>query len=198
MQKLVKDSMLYVVYNDDSLLAGPDKKEIDKIIDELQKKDKLSITVKGHLADVLGVSIDRRLNGTIHLSQPHLIDQILDHLRMNGTSVKLRLTPAASSKLLSRHSDSEPFDNSFNNHSLIGKLNCLKKATRSDIVHQYARFVPDPKKEHGDAVRWLGRYLLGTQDKGTIKMQPMTDKDLEVFVNTSFCGDWLGPKGGSE
>ncbi|KAI2494618.1 hypothetical protein MHU86_19896 [Fragilaria crotonensis] len=207
-QKLVKDlgfqqsamdecvsyrgSTLYVLYTDDSLLAGPDKKEIDKIIDELQKKAKLSITVEGDLADFLGVSIDPRTDGTIHLSQPHLIDQILEDLRLNGTNVKSRSTPAASSKLLTRQSDSEVFDNSFNYRSVIGKLNYLEKATRSDIayaVHQCARFVSDPKKEHGDAVRWLGRYLLGTRDKGTI-MQPMTNKDLEVFVDASFCGDW--------
>ncbi|KAI2490692.1 hypothetical protein MHU86_23876 [Fragilaria crotonensis] len=147
---------------------------------------------EGDLADFLGVSIDRRTDGTIHLSQPHLIDQILEDLRLNGTNVKSRSTPAASSKLLTRHSDSESFDNSFNYRSIIGKLNYLEKATRSDIayaVHQCARFVSDPKKEHGDAVRWLGRYLLGTRDKGTI-MQPMTNKDLEVFVDASFCGDW--------
>jgi hypothetical protein len=153
-----RGSTLYVLYTDDSLLAGPDKAEIDKIIDELQKKAKLSITVEGDLADFLGVSIDKRSDATIHLSQPHLIDQILDDLRLNGTNVKSRSTPAASSKLLTRHSESEPFDNSFNYRSLIGKLNYLEKATRSDIAYavlQCARFVSDPKIEHGDAVRWL-------------------------------------------
>jgi len=187
-----RGSTLYVLYTDDSLLAGPDKDEIDQIIDELQKKAKLAITVEGDLADFLGVNIDRRSDGTIHLSQPHLIDQILEDLRLKAANVKSRSTPAASSKLLTRHTDSEPFDNSFNYRSIIGKLNYLEKATRSDIayaVHQCARFVSDPKKEHGDAVRWLGRYLLGTRDKGTI-MKPMSDKDLEVFVDASFCGDW--------
>jgi hypothetical protein len=170
-----------VLYTDDSLLAGPDKEEIDRIIEQLQSKAKLSITVEGDLADFLGLSIDRRPDGTIHLSQPHLIDQILEDLRLNKANVKARLTPAASSKLLTRHSDSKPFDNWFNYRSLIGKLNYLEKATRRDIVyavHQCARFVSDPKKEHGDAVRWLGRYLLGTKDKVTI-MRPMSDKDLE-------------------
>jgi hypothetical protein len=187
-----RGSTLYVLYTDDSLQAGPDKADIDKIIDKLQRQAKLSITVEGDLADFLGVSIDKRSDGTIHLSQPHLIDQILDDLRLNGTNVKSRSTPATSSKLLTRHLESEPFDNSFNYRSLIGKLNYLEKATRSDIaytVKKCARFVSDPKKEHGDAVRWLGRYLLGIRDKGTI-MQPMTDNDLEVFVDASFCGDW--------
>jgi hypothetical protein len=183
---------LYVLYTDDSLLAGPDAKEIQRVIDELQGKAKLAITVEGDLADFLGVNIDRRSDGSIHMSQPHLIDQILNDLRLNDESTKTRSTPAASSKLLARHPSSPDFDNSFNYRSVIGKLNYLEKATRSDIsfsVHQCARFVSDPKREHGEAVRWLGRYLKGTRDKGTI-MRPMAKKDLEVFVDASFCGDW--------
>jgi hypothetical protein len=41
---------LYVLYTDDSLLAGPDENEIQQIIDELQTKSKLSITVEGDRA----------------------------------------------------------------------------------------------------------------------------------------------------
>jgi hypothetical protein len=183
---------LYVLYTDDSLLAGPDEREIKTIIDELQHKAKLAITVEGDLADFLGVNVDRRSDGTIHLSQPHLIDQILQDLRLNDDSIKERSTPAASSKLLTRHSESPAFDGSFDYRSVIGKLNYLEKATRSDIsfaVHQCARLVSDPKKEHGEAVRWLGRYLKGSRDKGTI-LNPIPGKDLEVFVDASFCGDW--------
>ena len=183
---------LYVLYTDDSLLAGPDKDEIEQVIRDLEKKAKLAITVEGDLADFLGVNIERQSNGTIHMTQPHLIDQILEDLRLNGDEVRPRSTPAASSKLLTRHRDSEAFDNSFNYRSVIGKLNYLEKATRSDIsyaVHQCARFVSDPKREHGDAVRWLGRYLKGTRRMGTI-LKPLEGKDLEVFVDASFCGDW--------
>jgi hypothetical protein len=155
---------MYVLYTDDSLLAGPNKREIVDIIEELKMKAKLAITVEGDLADFLGVNIERRNDGTIHRTQPHLIDQILEDLRMNNKNVKPRTTPAASSKLLARHLESPKFDDSFNYRSVIGKLNYLEKATRSDIsyaVHQCARFVSDPRKEHGDAVRWLGPYLKG-------------------------------------
>lgn len=190
---------MYVLYTDDSLLAGPNKGEIDDIIEELRTKAKLAITVEGDLADFLGVNIERKDDGTIHLTQPHLIDQILEDLRMNNDNVKPRSTPAASSKLLTRHLESPKFDDSFNYRSIIGKLNYLEKATRSDIsytVHQCARFVSDPRKEHGDAVRWLGRYLKGTRDKGTI-LHPMPNRDLEVYVDASFCGDW-DPKTAAE
>ena len=183
---------LYVLYTDDSLLAGPDKREIEKIIEELQTKANLQITVEGDLADFLGVNIDRRQDGTIHLTQPHLIDQILKDLRLDDDKINARSIPAASSKLLARHSKSPSFDDSFNYRSVIGKLNYLEKATRSDIsyaVHQCARFVSDPKIEHGEAVRWLGRYLKGTRSMGTI-MRPLANKELEVYVDASFCGDW--------
>ncbi|KAI2512019.1 hypothetical protein MHU86_2307 [Fragilaria crotonensis] len=187
-----RGSTMYVLYTDDSLLAGPNKQEIDDIIEELRTKAKLAITVEGDLADFLGVNIERRIDGTIHLSQPHLIDQILEDLRLIGDKIKPKSTPAASFKVLMRHLESPRFDDSFNYRSVIGKLNYLEKATRSDIsyaVHQCARFVSDPRKEHGDAVRWLGRYLYGTRDKGTI-LSPMSNKDLEVYVDASFCGDW--------
>ena len=55
------------------------------------------------------------------MSQRHLIDQILDDLHMNNDTVNTKPTSAASSKLLTRHTDSKPFDNSFNYRSVIGK-----------------------------------------------------------------------------
>jgi hypothetical protein len=187
---------LYVLYTDDSLLAGPDKDEIQTIINELQEKAKLQITVEGDLADFLGVSIERKTDGTIHMTQPHLIEQILQDLRMMGGSVKSRSTPPASSKVFTQHTESPEFDESFNYHSVIGKLNYLEKATWSDIssaVHQCARFVSNPKKEHGEAVRWLVRYLKGTKDKGTI-LKPMVEQDLEVYVDASFAAIGAKPE----
>ena len=59
---------------------------------------KLKITVEGDLQDFLGVNIQRK-NGTIHLTQPNLINQILDDLRMNDKT-KGKSIPAPSSKIL--------------------------------------------------------------------------------------------------
>jgi hypothetical protein len=86
------------------------------------------------LQDFLGVNIEKKTDGTIHLTQPHLIDQILEDLKMTETT-KPKTTPAASSKLLKRHSNSSPSDMSFNYHSVIGKMNYLEKATRPDIAY---------------------------------------------------------------
>ena len=185
-----KGSMVYVIYTDDSILAGPNQQEIDETINLMKKE--LDITIEGTLSDFLGVNIDRRKDGTIKLSQPKLIEQILQDLRLTDHKVQPKPTPAASSKLVSRHSDSRPFDNSFNYRSVIGKLHYLVAGSRSEcayVVHQCARFSHDPKMEHGQAVRWIGRYLKGTKNEGTI-LKPDKSKSLEVFVDADFAGNW--------
>ena len=90
---------MYVLYTDDSLLAGPDDAELDEIIRDF-KKASLNITVEGDIQDFLGINIDRKDDGTIHMSQPHLIDQILKDLRFKENT-KAKPTPALSSTILS-------------------------------------------------------------------------------------------------
>lgn len=185
-----KGSVMYVLYTDDSILAGPSKREIDKVIQQI-KAANLDITIEGDIQDFLGVHIQRK-HGKVTLSQPHLIDSILKDLRLDGDNVKSNKIPAASSKILTKFPNSQPFDGSFHYRRVIGKLNYLEKGSRSDIayiVHQCARFVESPKKEHGDALRWLGRYLKATKDKGTI-YTPVESKGLEVYVDASFSQDW--------
>ncbi len=194
-----KGKAMYVLYTDDSILAGPDKQELDDIVKQIQDPDQggLDITVEGDISDFLGVHIHRdHENNQFVLSQPKLIDSILEELHLlpeNAESPpKIRSTPAPASKLLSRHPNSEPFDGSFDMRRIIGKLNYLEKSTRGETayaVHQASRFVSDPKVEHGHAVRWLARYLLGTRDKGyVIKNDPT--RGLEVYVDADWAGNF--------
>ena len=185
-----RGSVLYALYTDDSILAGPDKAEIDIIIKQMQSVG-LKITDEGSLEDFLGVNISANEDGSIELKQPHLIDQILKDLKMPN-NVNEKSTPAPSSKILTQHDESDPFDRSFHYRSVIGKLNYLEKCTRPDIsyaAHQCARFTENPKKAHAQSVRWLARYLKSTRDKGII-MRPERTKDLEMYVDADFSGNW--------
>jgi hypothetical protein len=186
-----RGAMIYVLYTDDSILVGPDQGEIDKAIVEM--KSLLDITIEGTLTDFLGVNIDQRDDGTIKLTQTKLIDQVLRDLHLEGDNVTIKEeTPMASSKLLSRHVNSRPFDNSFNNRSVIGKMHYLVAGSKSEIaftVHQCARFSAEPKTEHAKAVRWIGRYLRGTRTEGTI-LKPDNSKSLEVYVDADFARNW--------
>ena len=186
-----KGGVIYALYTDDSIIAGASKDEVAEVVESI-KEAGLNVTIEGTLEDFLGVNIDRKDDGTIHLTQPHLIDRILKDLKMDGEDLKTKSTPAASSRILSVHSESERFDNSFHYRSIIGKLNFLEKSTRPDIAfitHQCARYTADPRKEHGAAIRWLARYLKGTRDKGLI-LNPKSNKDLEVYVDADFAGSW--------
>lgn len=75
---------------------------------------------------------------------------------------------------------------------MVGKMNYLEKSSRPDIayaVHQCARFAADPKVEHTQAIKLIGRYLLGTQDKGII-CTPV-DESLHLYADADFAGNWV-------
>ena len=108
-----KGKALYVLYTDDSILVGPDQRELNHIINEI-KSTGLNLTSEDGIEDFLGVTIDHRSDGTIHLTQKRLIQSILEDLGLTAPNAKCMSTPMASAKLLSCHPDSPDFDGSFN------------------------------------------------------------------------------------
>ena len=76
--------------------------------------------------------------------------------------------------------------------SVIGKLNFLEKSTRPDIsvsVHQCTRFTEHPKRCHAEAVKRIGRFLLGTRNKGLI-INPKTPWHFDCWVDADYAGHW--------
>ena len=143
------------------------------------------------MEDFLGINIQRK-DEEIHLTQQHLIEKIIKYLNLDHDKLYSKTTPAAASKILFSHKDSDEFDKSFHYRSVIGKLNHLENSCQPDIsyaMHQCARFSVDPRNKHADSIRWLGRYLKGTKEKGTI-LQPKLGNVLEVFVDADFAGNW--------
>ena len=182
--------VVYILYTDDSILAAPTKEEVDKTIRDI-KGAGLNVTIEGDINDFLGVHIEKVNDNEIKMTQPHLMKQIIKDMGMNEQT-KPRKIPAASSKILKRHQQSQEHDKSFNYRSVVGKLNYLEKSTRPDIsysTHQCARFVEDPRAEHSTAIRQVVRYIKGTMDKGII-MMPNKQKGLEVYVDADFAGAW--------
>ena len=191
-----RGSVMYVLYTDDSILAGPNQADLDQAVKDIERSG-LKVTHEGTIDDFLGVNIKRE-NGKYHLCQPKLIESILDDLGLNpkknttGNPVKTKPIPMPGNQWLGRHLDSPDFDGHFHFRRAIGKLNFLADSTRGDIsyvTHHVARYVNNPKKEHGEAIKYLGRYLAGTMDKGYV-MTPDPSKGVEIYVDASFCQDW--------
>ena len=101
--------MIYVLYTDDSILAGPSKQQIQAMI-KLMQEVGLQLTIEGNLEDFLGVNIDRTSRGAIHLAQPHLIDSILQDLHLKKGEINCKDTPMKSSTILNKSKESPEFN----------------------------------------------------------------------------------------
>jgi hypothetical protein len=164
--------------------------EIRTIIKEMGEL--FNITDEGEIDTYLGVKISRPDPDTIELTQPHLIQQILDDVGMKSNS-KTEDKAAPSSTILRRDLSGDPFIEKWDYRSVVGKLNFLEKSTRPEIayaVHQCARFSSNPKQSHTNAVKYLCRYLMATKDKGLI-LTADTSKSFEVHVDCDFAGNWV-------
>jgi hypothetical protein len=92
-----KGKLVFVLYTDDSIFAGPDLRELYDIVQEMEAVG-LNFTVEGDISDFLGVQIDRINDNTFNLSQPHLINDVLKELRLDGPYVAIKKTTGSSSK----------------------------------------------------------------------------------------------------
>jgi hypothetical protein len=92
-----------------------------------------------------------------------------------------------------RHLEGRCFSATSSYRSVIGKAIFLEKSTPPDIavaVHQCARFSPDPRWSHAQDVRYFGKYLKGTKNKG-IYLDPKADKLFECWVDADFLGQYV-------
>ena len=110
---------IYVLYTEDSLLFAQNKQTIQQVIQQLYEED-LQLTVKGTIAEFLGISITNTEDG-IHLNQPLLIPKVLKDLHTNKVHNPPTI-PANPSAILHAHKDGAPSDDSFNYRAMIGKL----------------------------------------------------------------------------
>jgi hypothetical protein len=184
-----KGSVLFVVYVDDGILVSPKMSDVEKELELMQAI--FNISVEGDLSDYVGVNIDRKEDGEIHMThQPNIIKSILKDLNF-AENTKAAKTPAFSTTILKEEKNTTPHNADWGYRNVIGKLNFLCSSCRPEIacaVHQAARFSADPKSNHTEAVKIIARYLKGTIDKGII-YKP-TDHSFEVYVDADFGGLW--------
>ena len=89
-----RGKVIYAIYHDDSIVAGPDEQKIEDVIKQ-KRENKLDIAEEVTLEDFIGVNIERMDDGTIHLPQPHLINQILTVFKLDDEEVNAETTPYA-------------------------------------------------------------------------------------------------------
>ena len=176
---------------------GLGSKAIYREIKEIEKSG-LDIEDKENIEDYLGVNAKEKENGNIKLTQPQIIDSIINNVQFPKNTTPIQ-TPALSTKILRRDAASPIFDESFNYRGVVGKLNFLEKSTWPDItyaMHKCAHLSQDPRESHGDAIIHLVKYLKATREQ-VIMLNPKGRKSFEVYANTNFRGNWHRPTAGN-
>ena len=113
---------MYILYKDDSIVSGPNQEDLDAVVAD-PKKASFGVTTEGTLEDFLGMNIDIRKDGSIHLTQTHLIEKIVKVLGKENPKTSSKSTPAQPYKISDSHKQSENFNKILHYISVIGKLN---------------------------------------------------------------------------
>lgn len=152
------------------------------------------------MEDYLGIIITHNNDGSYRMSQPYLIDRIIDSIP-GMTDARSAKFPACSSMILTKEGDGVSRKEHWNYCSVIGMLNYLVNCTYPEMlyaVHQCAQFCNDPKHVHEQAVKRISRYLIGTKHNTKehakwsqgILYQPNKTRRITTCADTSFAGEW--------
>ena len=191
----MKDGIIVLVYVDDCIIVGDSMARIDVLIHSLQNgPENFVLTEEGTIDKFLGINIIKRDDGTFELSQPFLIERIVNFIKteyeseLNG---KPSITPVGK-PLLHKDTDGTPRKYNWNYWTAVGMIGYLQGSTRPEISmasHQCARFVNNPMRSHERAIIRIARYLHATKERGLI-YNPDPKLSLECFVDADFAGSW--------
>jgi hypothetical protein len=82
----ISSDIICLIYVDDALLFYKDKTSIATLVSKM-KQEGMLFQEEESVAGYLGVHIDRKDDGTIHLTQKGLVEKIVDSLHLNGDNI---------------------------------------------------------------------------------------------------------------
>ena len=187
------NSLYLLLYVDDILIVGKNKKEIAHIKSML--KLEFEMTDLGEAKKILGIEIRRNRPETLVLTQEGYLRKVIQ--KFNMESSKPVSTPLASHFKLNKDQspkteeervkmDSKPYA------SGVGSLMYAMVCTRPDIAYAMSivsRFIADPGEEHWNALKWIMRYIAGTLTLGLIyRCKNRSDAEVNGFVDSDYAG----------
>lgn len=186
-----KDGSLVVavIYVDDALFAGVDKKLVDSLKEKFMSK--WECRDLGDAREFLRMRITRRGN-KIYIDQCAYLDKILKRCGMENSKTVDTPLPAGFQPEPTKGQADSALRSKF--QMVIGSLLYLMLGTRPDIsfaVTKLAQFAANPSQEHLNKALYICRYLQGTKsyalcydgDSG-LGVSAWTDSDWASDPNT--------------
>ena len=182
-----KPGVMIASYVDDLFCAFKDPSERDRFLKSM-KEQGFTLTMSDEADSFLGIKFDRLSDDKFHLTQPALIDKIIEATNMQGCNRVA--TPAVPGTPLGKDKSGPLMTDTWSYKSVCGMLLYLSNNSRPDIcyaVSQVCRFSHEPRQSHAAAVKRIVRYLSGTKDKGTY-FQPTKALTVDCMSDADFCG----------
>lgn len=179
-----------LMYVDDMLIAAKN------VIDVAELKEQLSTEFEmkdlGATRRILGMDISRDRNvGVLRLSQSCYLKKVVDNFQM--ADAKSTQTPiGAHFKLAAVTNDGECADTEEVPYcSAVGSIMYAMVGTRPDLAHGIgvvSRYMSKLGNLHWEAVKWLLRYIKGTQDLHLV-FTKAEKLEIQGFCDSDFGGD---------
>ena len=182
-----REDCAIITHADDCLIFCKKKEVLMDLIESL--KDNFKLADKGDLESLLGIQFKKINKSILELAQSHLIEIIIDALRLRGEFKKHN---APSNAILLKDADSKLRRQSWNWRSTIGMLNCTASVTAPNMLfsaHQAAKHHSNPKRSYEEVVKKIGRCLKRMPNKGIICKFDATVL-IEACVDADSSGNW--------
>lgn len=176
--------MVLAIYVDDGLIAAENEEAILPVIDHLKKEFEIKVF---ETKCFLGLEIDQRPDGSIHVNQQSYALKVLDRFGMANCNAVA--TPADNTQNLSDYQADETTN--FPYREAVGSLMYLAVATRPDIsfaVSNVSRYLEKPAEAHVNAVKRILKYIKGTTDMG-IRFEGGKILDFCGYSDADYAGD---------
>ena len=122
-------------------------------------EEDFKFTDEGSIDKYLGVEIKQIDDKSFELTQPFLIERIINFLGLENGKTHEKLTPVGK-PLLNKDLDGVIRKYDWNYRGAVGMLTYLTGSVRPELamaVHQCARFSIDPKRSHEQAIMRIGK-----------------------------------------
>ena len=154
------EGVVVLTYVDDFIIFGDSDKRVDDVIQSLHEgSENFDFTDEGNVGKYLGVEVKELGDDTFELSQPHLIESIIEFVGLHGNDVKLRDKPVGK-PLLNNDLDGVPRIEDWNYRAAVGMMNYIVQTSRPDLamaVHQCARYNNNPILSHEKAFKRIAK-----------------------------------------
>lgn len=191
-------SIIMVLHVDDGMMIGKYVKSINKVLDEMNFKFKITCKpVSNDPINYLGMQIKSTMK-EIFISQSEYVQKMLKRFRCDNMNPVF--TPIEHGMMTDEENfvNDEPFSKSAPYGEAVGSLLCLDTMSRPSIsfcVNYLSRFNDKPMKSHWKMVKRVFQYLKGTVIVGITFNE---DRRFVASSNSDFGGDLSTRKSTSE